>query len=296
MHGEIDLKAFVEKLNRDELGDFSGLKPEDQTQQGAHGWFYVKLAMLVGSPDRATEYFYQIPVELRDEKICTLYVQHAPLEIKHVSEKHPAYKQVVLAALKRNEASLYFIHADFHTEAMLQFLMLQANTYIPRIVRSCDWARRVLTPELVEMACGLNGELALALHADQLTDKALANVATLQINCFNRIRDAGRLDLLTRPLAQGHWPHSNRVTGELRKPSGLANGVRLLFEARSEDEEALYMAYITTHPIENIVKVLGGQSGRLFLMEMFSTDKLRPYVSSMDRSLRGVFLESELGL
>lgn len=86
------------------------------------------------------------------------------------------------------------------------------------------------------------------------------------------------------------------VTGAMPRPQGLANGLRHLLSARSEDEEALYMAFMMTYPIEKVLKVLSGPRGTRFLMEMYTPEQLRPHLREASVHVKGRVLESDLGM
>lgn len=300
MDSEISLLDLCMQRNAvADMGDFDTLGAEFQTAECARYWLDCKLGMSSNSPKRGAEYFRQIPDQLRTYAVCETLVSRYPLNLGLVDHQLERYSSLVIIALRRESTSqvLGLVHPNYQTTTMIhQLLADRSSAQSTKAILECDWSRESMTPELITFACTQTVDYALKADKIVLSDDALAALATHQINGYNKIRDAGRFDLLVKPLSQGYWPKSNRVTGSLEKPAGLANSFRLLLSARSEDEEALYMAYMMTYPIEKVMKVLSGPRGGRFLMEMYTSDELRPYLKEASLLVRGKVLEAELGM
>lgn len=300
MKSEISLDDLIQqRLIMSEIGDFSTLDPKEQTQERARYWLDVKLGMLSGSSGRAAKYFLQIPTHLRTYAVNDVLVRRYPINLVLVDHQVEGYSSLIITALRGSPspAILDLVHPECRSQEMIKRLIAERkSSQLMKILIDCEWVMENMTPELIEFACTQSFEFALNADRLILTDSALAALATHQINGYNKIRDEGRFDLLVKPISQGYWPKSNLVTGDLSKPQGLANGFRFLLSAQSEDEEALYMAYMMTFPIEKVVKVLSGPRGGRFLLEMYTAEQLKPYLKEMSMLVRGKILESELGM
>lgn len=265
----------------------------DQEQKTVDKWFSVKMAMSTGSYAAAV-YFIQVPEHLRSLRICKEFVSKAPRDIGKIDPALIGYPNVVLIAINNDESALNLIHPSHKTADMVKRLIVLEKGL--SAIMKTDWAKSLLTPEQVEASCRQNPKVALEVSPDLLTDKALADLAIYNINIYNPIRIARRMDLLVRPLSQGHWPHRNLVTSSLEKPTGLVNGVRHLLKAITEDHRALYMAYLMTHPIDKVVRAMKGGKASAYLLEMYSIDELKPHLKSMSLTQRGKILENDLGM
>lgn len=300
MKSEISLdELFKQRQVIADMGDFDTIEAQHQTPECARYWLDCKLGMMRGGKERAAEYFMQVPAHLRTYALYDVLVTRYPLNLSLVDPKIEGYSSLVMTAMRRDPslAVLELVHYEHRTAELIKKLLTERkSSWISRAVIGCGWAMDNMTPELIEFACTQSFEFALNADKLILTDSALAALATHQINGYNKIRDEGRFDLLVKPISQGYWPNSNLVTGRLPKPQGLANGFRFLLSARSEDEEALYMAYMMTFPIEKVMKVLSGPRGGRFLLEMYTAEQLKPYLKEMSMLVRGKILEAELGM
>ena len=282
-----------------EMGDFNTIEPEQQTPEVARYWLDCKLGMLSGGSEHAAEYFMQIPNHLRTYALYDVLVRRYPLNLGLVDHQIERYSSLVMTAMRKDPSQrvLQLVHDEYRTPELIKMLFTESRySPISRAVIDCDWAMGNMTPELIAFACTQSFEFALKADRSLLTDSALAALAIHQINGYNKIRSERRFDLLVQPLSQGHWPKSNLVTGAMPRPQGLSNGFRHLLSARSEDEEALYMAFMMTYPIEKVLKVLNGPRGTRFLMEMYTPEQLRPHLREASVLVKGRVLESDLGM
>lgn len=282
-----DLVARGADFFSDSLAD---LGEDAQTQHITDEWFVTKCHYFSESPHLVSHSFKQIPSERLSLRIYEAYVTTAPLQLADIDHKLPQYRSLVKKAVERDPSALKLVHPDYQNEGMLRLLIEWRVKNLVAEAIATPWARRCLTPALVEDTCMRYPHYALHFEPEQLTDLALSNLLEYGSRHFSEIRDANRLDLLIRPITQGHWPRRSQ------KPQGLANAARLLFAARTSDEKALYIAYLMTHPIDRVVKTLRGGRGVYFLMDMYTHDEIRPHLSRCSALVKGKVLELDLGM
>ncbi|MBI6883187.1 hypothetical protein [Pseudomonas putida] len=227
---------------------FSELPVEFQSPENAKSWLQLKLVMLTpGSGGAAVEYFEQIPSEIRDSGICKILARQFPLEVGHIDDSIDDYLDVVLEAIRGDAVSLNFISQAYKNTETLDFLISRMGNTFQLCLNDSSWARTAMTPVLLEKACIQCPRVALYAKSDQITDKFCEILLRNHYDSFTRIRSDNGLDMLARAISQGHWPHvSNRP--QLQKPVSVANGARLLLTSLSENQETLYLAYLTSSP------------------------------------------------
>lgn len=296
MENVINVNELAERGVSFLTDEFSDLGEDVNSQPTIDAWFATKCNYSSGDLEYIKNCFDQIPFDRRSLKVCETYASAAPLQIIDIDPSVQGYKRIVVKAVTSDPDALALVHEDHHSEELLKLLISHSVKKLMHAINGTPWARSLMTPSVVEYACRMNPRYVLSMEPEMLTDAALANVVTYGINHFNSIREAGRLELLARPLSQKHWPHGNLVTNCMDRPQGLAHAARLYMSASSEDAEALYIAYMMTHPVEKVLKVLSGGRGAKLLLEMYTSDELKGHLKSSSPSLKGKILEIELGM
>lgn len=288
---------LMKSLGNGDFEDFSAWPPELQTPKNASDWFDVKLALLDDPEQEQVEAYYDlIPEALRTPELNIRLVKTSPLSIARITPTSESeYCRLVCEAGNADPKSLNLIAPQYQTERTLMMVLSRAQHTIHKLLKHCPWVERELTPALIDLSAETGISVLMAVDESKISDKALDFLITNNLHNFYKVRQEGKLHLLTKGIAQGYWPRG-RLSGLISKPTCLPAGVRMLLGASSEDTETLYLAYVKTFPIGKVVRLLKGPQGRQYLIDAYTTEELSPHLKQMDNALKSVVLGRAMGL
>jgi hypothetical protein len=221
----------------------------------------------------------------------------------NMAEDYPA---LVLLAVNRSAYAYSYINPMYQTEAMLDEIILHANTYlnINATDKHLAWIRALMTQERIDRVSETNFMFASRVGLEKMEWGALKTLLKKSFKFYPYLDGQDKLHYLTKLMAEGEWPEfdpdddcspvrsKTLEDGVLRMMIGA---LPTLPNANRTEGFYLYKAYVMTHPIKDVVAAMQTPAGQKVLMEMYSTDELRPY-AHLNRNLRGALLEDEMGL
>jgi hypothetical protein len=161
------------------------------------------------------------------------------------------------------------------------------------IAKAFPWIRGHLTEDAVIHCCA-NIDFVMGY---EVIPEGIARRLLINGDGFEAIRAHGRLDILAEQIAAGEWPQRLSAFGYPGEcPKSLDDGIYCASETlANKDRQALYMAYVMTHPMDQVVPLMCERWLYRLVLEMYSKEALTPYMKKY-RDLRGALLEDSLGL
>jgi hypothetical protein len=255
-----------------------------------HEWKY-------GTPDLRARY-EQIPANCRTfDFMCKAATFRCDVLKDATPEQYADYEGIARTAIVHSWIALHDLDLRFR-EKMVGDILSCWNTRIDAIVRSCKWLLELIPDDLVEVYAGNN--MLFAFEAQHRLQEPLQRYV-----CLNRlsrtsaelkaIREMRRLDLLADKIREGHWFRGEKYF-KPDQPNSLQEGILWLNGASGAPHyETLYLCYVMTYPIEEVVPAMEGSRLKKLLLEMYSAEALAPFMK-VDAGLRGVMLEEAMGL
>jgi hypothetical protein len=109
------------------------------------------------------------------------------------------------------------------------------------------------------------------------------------------LKRAGKLRIGVDFLKSGRWPESDGpFDDDVQKPESLLEAFSLLLGG-GDIPRALYMAYVMTYDIEDVMAMVVTPSCAKLVVEMYEEKELRPHMKN-NRHLKAALLEETLGL
>jgi hypothetical protein len=96
-------------------------------------------------------------------------------------------------------------------------------------------------------------------------------------------------NLLLNSIKSGGWPDN------ITKPDSLKSAVKMAMTVNSSLQQKWYLAYIKTHPIEEVVKHMNTDARLDALNKMYTREELLPHLAKNTKA-RVKWLEDDLGL
>jgi hypothetical protein len=283
-----------------EFDDFSDIPDSLRTQEGVYNWLFMKNAPVGSEGKGMIDYFRQIPAELLSDKAMEVAIANDILilsEINPVTAKD--YLALCIFGYQRNTLAAVFIHNDFRTAETVEAMI---NVGLPQSFARCHadnpWMARVMTPELIDKAAISSLPFMLSLPESQVSDAALKAHLSAGYSGYEDLREAKKLKLAARIMKTGVWPRAIQLEKEV--PRGIPKDLThsLLMAVKHELYpacQALYMAYMMTHPIEDVVACMKTRQEIALGLEMYSDTELRPLIKA-NRHFKAAMLEESLGL
>jgi hypothetical protein len=237
--------------------------------------------------------FCQVPAELFTQELLMAASDAGVNILGHIDlRKDNNYASVGLSCMRKNYKNLSSLDPHYRDLAA-QHLAWNSTNKVHLIAREFPWFRDHLAPGELTRCC-INMDFALDtpdLPADRRRSILLNG------EDYDRIRAHGRLDLLADQIAEGEWPQrlsKSELPGP--RPTSLEEGMHWISQCRPDSNgESLHMAYLMTHPMDQVVPLMRGRRLKKLLIEMYPPEALRPYLSR-DNELKGAVLEDALGL
>jgi hypothetical protein len=208
-------------------------------------------------------------------------------------EDAPAYTAICLFAYRNNYRAVEFFKEEVRTTEMVELMMMDLWSFI-KSYRDYPWIRQAMTPKLVEDLSLISDEFMLSLPHDQVSEAALNKHLSKGDYTYTVLQKSGRLHLGVAFLKGGGWPKPNGPFDHpIPKPDSL---VEAFSELLGDDvPRELYMAYVMTYPIEDVMALVVAPSCAKLVVEMYDEKELRPHARK-NRHLKAALLEESLGL
>jgi hypothetical protein len=256
-----------------------------------------------------------LPVHLSLPKIPRRLINdallHKAIELDHDALKsikpHMAvdYPSMVLQSVGCSVYAYRDIDPSYRTEAMLDAIIVHANHHleIHTYDEHTQWIRDLMTQERIDKVLATNFMFALRYGLHKMEWGALKGLLKKSYPFYQFLDLHTALHYVSRLIAEGEWPECEDEDSTPVKPKTLDEGVfRMMIGERvlparitRLDSFYLYKAYVMTYPIADVVATMQAPERRKVLLEMYSTDELRPH-AHLNRNLRGALLEEAIGL
>ena len=279
------LKSLVNEVTFDGLGF--------KTQNTAYHWFQAMVDLQI----KPVRFFWsQIDPALHSKDLLQLAVALDCTMLKDIGpEDVNDYLECFMSAFSVTSFSIKNLHPDYQTAKTIE-AMLDAPGSFHRVYRNHPWIAKAITPELTERASQLNVLFMGHLPRTQISEAALASHLTKGFHGYFRLRGVGKLKLAADFMKCGHWPEPDgQYESHLKKPGSAQDAFASLRSTMDAKEAAVYMAYLMSQPIEEVIALMGNKNYMHLVKEMYTVDELRPLMKT-NRYLSGVLLEDALGL
>jgi hypothetical protein len=271
---------------------FADIPVEFQTQEIANEWFLEKQNK---NTEPLSDCFRQIPLHLRSKELVRWAADDGINAIEGLDVQHPDYLDLAQICVLKNHQHIDSVHPDMR-QALLPIFCAIHITKVHEVDKEFEWFRSALSPECMRI-CSQNIDFFLNTPEEQMTSDARQYTMTQNFCAWLTwgLRKRGKMHLLAEQIAAGDWPKDNYVRN-IEKPISLLNArYKLTASEPGKEHETLYMAYLMSKPMDQVVPLMKGRRLQKLLFEMYSTEALAPYLKS-SRELRGILLEDSLGL
>lgn len=271
---------------------FEKLPEHNKNEYGAYQWY--KEVTKDADATIACDCFQQIPLNLITDEMRKYAVSNVVEVLGLIApEDTPAYTAICLIAYRYNYRAVGFFNEEVRTKEMVELLMMDPWALL-HSYREYPWILQAMTPKLVEKFSLTNDEFMLSLPHYQVSEAAL-NKHLSEGDCtYSGLQKSGRLHLAVAFLKGGGWPKPiGPYDDPIPKPDSLGDAFSALL---GEDiPRALYMAYVMTYPMADVMSLVVAPSCAKLVVEMYEEKELRPHIKN-NRFLKATLLESSLGL
>jgi hypothetical protein len=287
------LEQVYDLIRAGSVEQFSDIPEQHQFGAVAKEWFNKMYSL---NPGRGEAYYAQIPKNCRDDA----FMQFARYFVNVLKDTAPHecldYVKTVRDVILTNYPALNDVHPDFRNP-VLDMVHESYPEKLHVVLKGVEWVDEVMSDDRFEKFC--SSDLKYALEAPpHLHKKDISQYLDLRFPWIaRRCRDYGRLDLLASRFAAGDWITAN-IFSDIppKKPSSFNETLDQIKQADSGGiDESVYMAFLMTFPIDQVVAAMTGIRLKKLLIEMYSKEALRPYLSD-DNQLKGALLEDAIGL
>jgi hypothetical protein len=274
---------------------FEALPEHVKNAFGASKWYQAWATEGV-DPAFACDCFKQIPPNLVNDDLRKYAVFYHVQVIDLIDPSDtPAYKSICLNAYRSSYKAAQFFKAEVHTAEMVELMIRDYTGSFLDAYRSCPWIAELMTPALIEKACLTSDVFMLSLPDALMSRAALDKHLGEGTSTYSLLKKVGRLHIGVDYLKGGRWPESNGpFDDDVQKPESLLEAFSLLL-GNADIPRALYMAYVMTHDIKDVLALVVTPSCAKLAVEMYDEKELRPHIKT-NRHLRAAMLEESLGL
>jgi hypothetical protein len=271
---------------------FEDLPDNCQNLYGASRWF--KSVAPLNFAD-VCGLFQQLPSKFVTEELRAFAICEDARVIGLIDPADTAdYFGLCGLAYRTDYKSAALFKQEARTKEAIEMMMISwsfVSTY-----SICPWIAQSMTPDLIEKASIANMNFMLTLPRDQISQAALNTHLGHSFSNYSYLKKAGRLRLGAEYLQQGVWPEATGpFEDNLKKPGSLEEAFSELIKPGLNDWPEVYMAYLMSHPIEDVIAAVTSPSHAKNVLEMYSEQELRPHIKN-NRLLKATLLECSLGL
>jgi hypothetical protein len=292
MNLQAEEDALIARFSNLYAPAFAEIPKHLQTERVAQEWLTI-LSNL--NFDAVFHYWKQIPSELITDDLRKRALGLDARLIQHFDPRDTEqYLDLFIAAYKCTSLIIPLINPDFRTSETVE-AMLALPREFERSFQKNPWIAEVMTADQLEKASRLSAKIMAGLPIEKISPEALYIHLSIGFDGYLALHRKGKLRLAADFLKQGYWPEPDDTGLKIEKPEDAAQGLSLLMGIDFGTDAALYMAYLMTHPIEDVLSVMKTREHINYLLEMYSPAELRPFVKT-HRHLKAALLEESLGL
>lgn len=274
----------------------------EKTSENALHWL---MAIHATKAKPLQDQFEQIPVPLWTTKLLTFVVTYEPTVLRLIQPQHaPNYQSLCVLASRKDYRMAGEFHEDFRTPETIE-RMLDERKDFHLSYQQFPWIADAMTPELMEKATRSSLAFLFTLPSGLVSDAALKIRFGAGLDSHFLARRAGRLDLPARLMRNGEWPRVADPACDreedvslirfVEQPESLRCALDLILEGDDRGLRPLYMAFVMSHPMEDVIAHVNNRKYIPFIIEMYKDEALRPFINT-NRYLKAGLLESALGL
>lgn len=270
---------------------FDDIPKHLQSEDVAFEWF---LSMVTSRGEKEYEsWFCQVPEALRSARLLVAASNTGGNILGHIDlGKDNDHQSSGLRCMRKNYKNLVALDPGYRYLAA-EHLAWNSVHNVHLIAREFSWFRDHLNSSELERCC---------VNIDFLLDstylpEGIRRRILMDGEGLDTIRARGRLDVLADQITAGWWP-KKISTFELSgpRPTSIEEAVKWIPLCQPDKVvESLYMGYLMTQPMDQVIPLMCEQKLGKLVLEMYSEEDLAPYVRKY-RSLRGARLEDALGL
>jgi hypothetical protein len=270
--------------------------PEEQrTPENAKLWLLHKISR---DSEPLNACYQEIPLELRSFGVMMAAAKNGLINILDGLDANqtPGYVMLAEAVTRRNYKSITSVHPDYLCQVLPEYCWTHISD-VHKIAKEFDWFRGALERDVFDKCC-MNIDFALDSPIEQVSDEILEEMMVKNYSSYEVLRSRRLFGLMADRISiNGDWPEEvSDLAFAGVKPKSLEDGVNWIAHCTpGKDHETLYMAYVMTYPIEQVVPAMRGKRLKKLLLEMYSPKELKPFLKA-DRELSGLMLEDGLGL
>jgi hypothetical protein len=271
---------------------FAEIPKEFQTQEVIQEWMLLKQH---AAKESLADCYQEIPPELRSNELIEWAAGNGINVIEGLDPSHPGYIDLAHICFRRNYQHIASVDSAVRRKILHKFCA-ENIADIHSIAKEFDWFRGELNTTCFK-TCSMNIEFFLDTPQEMMSADVCeyALIGNYCVITALTLRARGKVNLLADQISAGGWP-DNKYVQDTIQPTSLTDGVnRLTASAPGKEHETLYMAYIMSHPMDQVVPLMTNRRLQKLLFEMYSTEALAPYLKK-SRALRGILLEESLGL
>jgi hypothetical protein len=273
---------------------FDDLPAHHKNLYGAFQW----IKAMVSSSGRAfsPHYLQQIPQRFVTDALRKYAISCDVRSLELIDpEDTEQYTQLCLLGYHTHFNAVRYFHEVACTQETVE-AMLDEPSNFSRSHQEFPWIAQVMTPAMIERASMASLDFMLTLPDAQISGAALQKYLAPDYFSYTALRAFGKLRLAANYLREGSWPENYSSVGTSRaKPSTIEEAFTFIFNEDLHVFVALYMAYVMTHPTEDVIEHVVSQAHAKLVMEMYGEDQIRPHFTK-NQHLKAALLEESLGL
>lgn len=290
------LDEVIQAIDSRLVHAFSEIPQPHQTESVACAW--LKKTSLTGIWLHNS--FDDVPSECRSARFMLLAAQKGCPALRDATpEQYDNYTELALASITANPIALSDLDPRFRNDRMVEHAQNSWPKNMFFVAYGNKWILKAMSDELLDRLARADSLFALIAPQDRLRDPlhsymTLGDISKNMWAC-HIIRKNCHLPMLAAKVREGEWFDVGLT--KMKKPDTLEHAVQELGDLwpNNDKGEIILMAYIMSHPIDEVVKAMTGTSLKKLLLEMYSQVELEPFLKE-DVGLRGAMLEGALGL
>lgn len=304
LSGSLTVCEVVAAIKSGRVLQFADIPQHHMCERTAIAWLDMAYELSLG----VEASFGEVPLECRT---TTFMMLAAKMGCSVLAETTPEqcsnYRGLAETSISAKYSALYDVDERFRDQKMVNYAFACWPRDVYAIAQLSPWVIEIMSDDLLNKSAHQDPLFALAVPPERLQEPLCRymslHIISDRMGKYRPIREMGRLDLLAIRVGEGEWFY-NYLSGSkfsqhssVLRPDSLEHAVEVLdgLSSRKHDEETIYMSYIMSFPIEQVVPAMKGSRLKALLLEMYSKEALAPFLK-IDVGLKGVMLEDALGL
>lgn len=293
MNLKADEDALIASFSNLYAPDFAEIPKHLQTQRVVQEWLTIQSNLNFHA---VFHYWKQIPSELITDDLRKKAINLDARIIQHFEPSDTdQYLDLFITAYSHTSLVIPLLNPDFRTSDTVEAMLALPREFERGFLKN-PWISEVMTADQWEAASRLSAKIMAGLPIDKISSEALYIHLSVGFDGYIALHKKGKLRLAADFLRQGYWPEpKGSMMPKIEKPENVAHGLSLLMAEEFMSDGSLYMAYLMTHPIEDVLSAMNTREHINYLLEIYSPEELRPFVKT-HRHLKAALLEESLGL